>query len=83
MQAYCGDREVTPIHRFTLERQVSETVTIEEGLYVFDPFALNPECASVKFVIYSEKEPTKGDSRVVEQNIIQQIKDDFAPIAVK
>ncbi len=83
MQAYCGDREVTPIHRFKLERQFSETVTIEEGLYVFEPFALNPECGSVKLVIYNEKEPTKADSRVVEPNVIQQIKDDFAPIAVK
>jgi len=83
MQAYCGDREVTPIHRFTLERRFSETVTIEEGLYVFEPFALNPECGSVKLVLYSEKEPAKADSRVVEPNVIQQIKDDFAPIAVK
>jgi len=83
MQAYCGDREVTPIHRFKLERQVSETVTIEEGLYVFEPFALNPECASVKLVVYAEKEPGKGDARTVDPNVIQQIKEDFAPIAVK
>ncbi len=83
MQAYCGDREVTPIHRFKLERQVSETVTIEEGLYVFEPFALNPECASVKLVLYGEKEPAKGDARTVEPNVIQQIKEDFAPLAVK
>lgn len=83
MQAYCGDREVTPIHRFKLERQVSETVTIEEGLYVFDPFALNPECAGVKLVVYAEKEPAKGDARTIDPNVIQQIKEDFAPIAVK
>jgi len=83
MQAYCGDREVTPIHRFKLERRVSETDTIGEGLYVFDPFALNPECGSVKLVVYSEKEPAKGDARTVEPNVIQQIKEDFAPLAVK
>ena len=40
MRAYCGDSEVTPVHRFKLERRVSETATIEEGLYVFEPFAL-------------------------------------------
>jgi S1-C subfamily serine protease len=83
MQAYCGDREVAPIHRFKLERRLSETVAIEEGLYVFEPFAFNPGCGSVKLVLYSEKEPAKGDSRVVEPNVIQQIKDDFAPIAPK
>jgi len=80
MQVYCGDKEVTPIHRFKLIRRVSETDTIEEGLYVFEPSALNPECASVKVVVYSEKEPSKGDSRVVEPNVIQQIKQDFAPV---
>ena len=83
MRAYCGDNEVTPIHRFKIERRVSETDTIEEGLYVFAPFALNPECASVKLVMYSEKEPGKGDTRIVDPNVVQQIKQDFAPIAQK
>lgn len=81
MRAYCGDSEVTPVHRFKLERRVSETATIEEGLYVFEPFALGSECASVKVVLYSEKEPEKGDPRVVDPSIIQQIKQDFAPLA--
>ena len=83
MQAYCGDKEVTPIHRFTLERRVSETDTIEEGLYVFEPFALNPDCPSVKLVLYSEKDPKKADSRTVDPNVIQQIKQDFAPLVQK
>jgi S1-C subfamily serine protease len=83
MRAYCGDSEVTPIHRFTLERRVSETVTINEGLYVFDPGALSPQCGTVKVVMYSEKEPEKPDTRVVEPNVIQQIKQDFAPWAAK
>ena len=83
MQAYCGDKEVTPIHRFTLERRVSETDTIEEGLYVFEPFALNPDCPSVKLVLHSEKDPKKADSRTVDPNVIQQIKQDFAPLVQK
>jgi hypothetical protein len=79
MRAYCGDKEATPIHPFRLERRVSETDAIYEGLYVFDPAALGPSCQSVTLVVYSEKEPAKEDSRVVDPKVIQQIWQDFAP----
>jgi hypothetical protein len=79
LQAFCGDTEVTPIHPFKLERRVSETDAIYEGLYVYDPEALGPHCASVKLVMYSEKEPGTGDTRVVEPANVQQLWKDFAP----
>ena len=63
MRAFCGDAEVTPIHPFKLEQRVSESDAIYEGLYVFDPGALGPQCGTVKLVLYSEKEPEKGDTR--------------------
>ena len=78
MRALCGDAEVTPIHPFKLEHQVSETQTVYEGLYAFDPGALSPRCASVKLVLYSEKEPEKGDTRVVDPRVLEQIANDFA-----
>ena len=80
MLAFCGDAEVTPIHPFKLERRVSESEAIYEGLYVFDPGALGPQCGRVKLVLYSEKAVEKGDTRVVEAKVIQQIWEDFAPI---
>jgi S1-C subfamily serine protease len=79
MRAFCGDAEVTPIHPFKLEQRVSENDAIYEGLYVFDPGALGPTCGTVKFVLYSEKEPEKGDTRVVDPRMLQQIWQDFAP----
>ncbi len=79
LRAFCGDTEITPIHPFKLEQHVSETDTISEGLYVFDPGALAPECASIKLVLYSQKEPDKPDTRVVDPKLIQQIWSDFAP----
>ena len=79
MRAFCGEAEVTPIHPFTLERRVSEGNSIVEGLYVFDPGAFGPQCGTVKLVIFSEKEPAKGDSRVVDPKVVQQIWQDFAP----
>jgi hypothetical protein len=77
MRAYCGDTEVTPIHPFKVERRVSETDAIYEGLYVFDPGALGPHCGSVKLVLFSEKEPDKADTKVVDAKVIEQVWQDF------
>jgi hypothetical protein len=79
MRAFCGDNEVTPVHPFEIDRRVSATDTIDEGLYVFDPDALGPSCGQVKLLLYSEKEPTKADTLTVEARVIQRIWDDFAP----
>ena len=79
MRAYCGDVEVTPIHPFILEQRVSDTDAIREGLYVFAPDALGPQCKAVKVVLYSEKDPQKQDSRVVDPHILERIWQDFAP----
>ncbi len=79
MGVFCGDAEVTPIHPFKLEQRVSGNDAIYEGLYAFDPGSLGPHCGPVKFVLYSEKEPEKGDTRLVDPKILQQIWQDFAP----
>lgn len=79
MRAFCGDTEVTPIHPFTLEQRVSETEAVDEGLYVFDPGALGPHCGAVKLVLYSEKEPARADTRVVDPRVLEQIWQDFEP----
>jgi S1-C subfamily serine protease len=79
MRVFCGAAEVTPIHPFTIEQRVSESEALYEGLYVFDPGALGPECGTVKLTLYSEKEPQKGDTRVVDPRVLQQVWDDFAP----
>lgn len=79
MRAYCGDREVTPIHPFVVELRISDSGAIYEGLYVFDPAALGPHCPAVRLVLFSEKEPGKGDTRVIDSKVIQQIWQDFAP----
>jgi hypothetical protein len=77
MRAFCGVAEVTPIHPFKLEQRVSETDAIYEGLYVFDPGSLGPSCGTVKLVLYSEKEPDKGDTRMIDAKVLQQIWQDF------
>jgi hypothetical protein len=70
---------VTPIHPFAIERPISDTNTIDEGLYVFDPGALTPECGSVRLVLYSQKSPGKGETLGVDGKLLEQIWQDFAP----
>ena len=78
LRAFCGDTEVTPIHPFRIEQRLSESEAIYEGLYVFDPGALGPECGGVKLTLYSEKEPEKGETKAIDPSVIQRIWDDFA-----
>lgn len=78
MRVLCGDREVAPIHPFRIDTRISESETISEGLYVFDPDALAPSCADLKVVLYSQKQPQKADARAVDSGMVQRIWDDFA-----
>jgi hypothetical protein len=78
MRALCGDAEVTPVHPLKIEHRVSATDTVYEGLYAFDPGAFGSQCATVKLVLYAEKEPEKADTRVVDPRLLQQVADDFA-----
>jgi hypothetical protein len=79
LRALCGAAEVTPIHPFELETQISERATIDEGLYVFDPGALGPHCGTVTLVLQSATGPEQGDKRVVDPKILEQIWQDFEP----
>jgi S1-C subfamily serine protease len=78
LRAFCGATEVTPIHPFRIEQRLSESEAIYEGLYVFDPGALGPQCGGVKLTLYSEKEPEKGETKIIDPGVIQRIWEDFA-----
>jgi len=80
MRAFCGDTEVAPIHPFVLEHRISGTEVIYEGLYMFEPSALGPQCSAVRLAVYSEHEPDKGDIRVVDQKVLEQIARDFTSL---
>ena len=80
MRVFCGDTEVRPIHPFMVEQRISETEAISEGLYVFDPAVLGPQCGTVNLTVYSEDAPDKGDTRIVDPKVLQQITRDFAAL---
>jgi S1-C subfamily serine protease len=78
LRAYCGETEVAPIHPFVLEQRNPTGDSITEGLYVFDPGAFGSQCATAKMVLFSEKEPDKAETRVIDPGVIQRISQDFA-----
>ena len=77
MRVFCGDAEVTPIHPFVLDQEVSDEETVAEGLYILPPGALPPTCGSVRLSISSQKDPGI-DTRTVDPKVLQQIWNDFA-----
>lgn len=80
LRAFCGETEVAPIHPFAIETPMFGNETLNEGLYVFTPSAFGPQCGSVKLQLYSEKEPEKADTKVVDAAIVEKLWQDFAPL---
>ncbi len=79
MRALCGQTEVAPIHPFRIERRVSPTEAVYEGLYVFEVDALGPHCGTVTLTLYSEKEPNTASTQVVDPALLQRIWSDLGP----
>ncbi|MEP7117669.1 MAG: serine protease [Acidobacteriota bacterium] len=77
MRVLCGSSDVMPIHPFLIERRVSQTDAVREGLYVLDPAALGPHCGTVTLTVWSEKSPEQGDPVVIDPVVLQQIWQDF------
>ena len=72
MRAYCGETEVTPIHPLIIERPVAENASIREGLYVYALDAFG-QCPSVRLALYSQKEPNKADTKILDPKLFQQV----------
>ena len=73
LRAYCGDAEVTPIHPFIIEHQAAERAPVREGLYVFAIDAFGPHCATVRFSMFSEKDPKNGDTKTIDPKLFEQL----------
>ena len=79
MRVTCGGRELVPIHPFVVERRISESAAIREGLYVFAADAIGPHCGAVKFEVFSEKAPDKGQTAAVDARVVERVWQDLSP----
>ncbi len=73
MRAFCGGVEVTPIHRFIIETSIEGRKPMREGLDVFAPTDFGPHCTTVRVDMFSEKSPTKADSRTIDPALFTQL----------
>lgn len=78
MRVLCGSRELTPVHPLVIERRISETDAIREGLFVFTPDAVGPHCGTVTIELWSEKAPDKRETVTLDTPRLTQIWDDMA-----
>jgi hypothetical protein len=78
LRATCDGKDVIPIHPLVIERPISETAAVREGLYAFAPDALGPACREVRLEVFSEKTPDKSDAVTVEARVREQLAKDFA-----
>jgi hypothetical protein len=78
LRIFCGDAEVAPIHPFKIEHRIGAADAVYEGLYIFDPAAIGPHCGAVKLTLFSDKAPDKGDTRLIDPKVLQQLWEDFA-----
>ena len=73
MRAFCGVAEVAPIHPFILEYEVSGRSPVREGLYIFERSAFGSHCPTVRFDMFSEKDPKDADSKLIDPGVFETL----------
>jgi S1-C subfamily serine protease len=86
MKLFCGDKEVEPIHPGKIFRGMnvkSRYVKAQDatfaGLYAYPADSVTPACGQVRLEIYSEKNPTRPDIKVLDPKAVTRVAEDFEP----
>jgi len=86
MTLLCGDKEVQPIHPgkiFYLTNENNYFVKSNDatyaGIYSYPADAISPACGQVRLEVFSEKNPTKADTKNLDAKSILRISQDFEP----
>jgi hypothetical protein len=73
MRAFCGAAEVMPIRRLQIEIPVQKNEPIRDGVYVFALTDFGPHCGTVRFELFSEKSPNRGDVRSIDPTLFAKL----------
>jgi S1-C subfamily serine protease len=84
MRLLCGGKELTPIlpgrAEFDLYDQRERKVdTTFQGAYEYQADAVTPACGNVVLEIYSEKDPSTPESKLVDAATVLRVWNDFDP----
>jgi hypothetical protein len=87
MKLFCGTREVEPIHPGKVANELNDNTRSFEiadatfvGLYSYPYDAISSACPSVTLQLFSEKEPDKPVSKVLDAKTVARIATDFEPL---
>jgi len=86
MKLLCGDKEIQPIQ----PGKVADVVNVHnpfvkvtdatyEGFYTYSYDAISSDCEKVTLQIFSEKEPDKPESKILDPKTVAQVVTDFEP----
>jgi S1-C subfamily serine protease len=73
LRALCGADEVMPIHRFQVDIEVQKRDPLREAVYIFAPADFGPHCGTVRFELFAEKSPNRGDVRTIDPAIFTRL----------
>jgi S1-C subfamily serine protease len=86
MRLLCGDKEIQPLMPGKAERVLSinnqvlrVTDATFDGLYEYPADAISADCGKVTLEIYSEKDPNRPKTQVLEAKTVQAVVRDFEP----
>ena len=85
LKLFCGQQELPPIHPGRIEHVVAidnATTkmfdTTSEGLYVFGPESIGPQCGQVRLEVIDAAHPEKGETITVPPAMVSRVWNDFA-----
>jgi hypothetical protein len=78
LRATCDGTEIPPIHPLVIERPISETAAVREGLYAFAPDGFGPGCRTLTLEVFSEKAPDTRDAVTVDPRIREHLAKEFS-----
>lgn len=90
MRLLCGSRVVTPISPGKIANLINVhnpfinvSDATYQGLYIYPPDAISPNCGQVKLEIYSEKDPAHPTTKVLSEKTVERVWEDFQPYRVQ
>lgn len=76
LRALCGEVEIAPIQRLRVDIPIDDRSPLREAVYVFARSDFGPHCGTVRFELFSEKSPDRGDMRTIDPAIFSKLVDD-------
>ena len=86
MRLSCGDKTIEPIQPGKIAHVLNEknafvhvTDATYEGVYSYPFDSIGPSCGKVTLELFSEKDPDKATTKVLDEKTVRRVGEDFDP----